>query len=77
MLLFTAMNTLHIDHHNVAKTKTKPDKLNTVIAILRRADNADTQSYGDENLIQNVKRKTVQHYLPSSGCVILTESLGM
>lgn len=55
MLLFTAMNTLHINHHNVAKTKTKPDKLNTAIAILRREDNADTQSYGDEKLIQNVK----------------------
>lgn len=52
MLLFTAMNTLHIDHHNVAKTKTKPDKLNTVIAILRSADNADTQSYGDDNLFR-------------------------
>lgn len=49
MSLFTATNTLHIDHHNVAKTKTKPDKLNT--AILKSANNADTQSYSDEKLI--------------------------
>lgn len=54
-------------------SETKPDKINAVITMLREADNDDTQISSDEKLIQT----TMWPYLPSSGCVTLTESLGM